>query len=563
MPLQAGWQKQWSKSRGVYYYHNAATGESVWERPSGINTEPESREENNRARSDPEVPSPIAIFNSWRQQLLKDGYLDMVALEHALRQHFGTRLPKEVSDALGGLQRVMSSVNSALTAAFATHHFLTMRDLEALVIMSSRDFQGVASFVQLCLGPLSLNPLVRRQIPHAHDVLVRNPHLYDMNAIQVICRVAEIADSSSSRGMNFPMALHSFAQEQGMANASELPVFSRGESYLGSLINRCLASRRDVERAIERQAGHEAGEAARQALRQQSQMGKDRSSRWDRPSIAQQVASATAGTCMDQILNVAEHQSAHALRDDLSARAFRDDPCAAVHASVERTRGASNAAEAVRLILDELRASWSDEAVLGWTLPRLASITLPVADAKQLIFTHGMGTGTRALAFPPVFNNEERKELHGVAEKQGSLFDKQSEGEGVYRALTVKKRNLENAQLLPETIAQAAAVAAQSLQQCSSEKAAETEANTDVGTSSLEPPPERSADGEMRRPDKKWLKSGKGPKKPAALARRDAPMPTHLVTALIGKEIVAPLVTKLAYAGAARHLLRHSPLYPL
>ena len=601
-PLPTGWQQKISQSRGCIYYFNEHTGESSWVRPSGPADETPAEHGNGRARpgpadetpaeqgngraqSDAEEAPPLAIFNGWRQRLLQDGhYLDIVALDEALRRHFRGRLPKEVGDGLGGLERMLTSVNSALMAAFATHHMLTLRDLEAWVLRSTRDFEGVASFAQLCLGPLSLHPLVKRHIPHAHDVLTRHPRLRDMDTVDLTCRVGEILAASSSRDANFSTALQLFAQELGLANASELPIFSRGESFVGSLISRCLKSRRDAEHEVERQAKREAADAARRAMREMppaqerpsrceqvasvnTRCEQERPSRWGAPptgglSTAGAAATGSAQEFVDQLLDLAEHASAHALRDP--PRGAAADPRAALFASVDAARGAPDAATAVRMLLAELRAAWSDDAVLGWALPRFASLKLSVPDAKQLILSHCTpGHGRSTLTFPPVFNNVERMNLHELCRRFVKQVETGSQGDGVYRALTVERREMD-AQAAPpltlDQIAQTAMAGVRALENI----AAQTEGETDTGVAQTEGETEigAAADGKLCRPSKAWLKSGARPKAPPNLPHKSAPMPTSLAAALIGKELVAPLVTKLAYAGANATRRAWRPLRP-
>ena len=159
------WQERVSNSNGQVYWFDPATGESTWERPSQCG----SQAKRPRVEST-ESAEPLALFNVFRQRLLAEGrFLDVTTLEQTLRRHYGNRLPAEIHEALGGLQRMMASVSSALTMAFATHHILTLRDLEAWVLSSSRDFDGVSSFAQLYLGPLGLHPIVLRQMPRAHE----------------------------------------------------------------------------------------------------------------------------------------------------------------------------------------------------------------------------------------------------------------------------------------------------------------------------------------------------------------------------------------------------------
>ena len=252
MSAPASWQEATSRSNGRKYWFNASNGESTWEQPSelrgghsrGLEPAPLSytapcatlvHAEGKRQRLDssPDSVEPLALFNAFRQRLLAGGkFLDLVALDQALRRHFGERqrLPTEVHEALGGLQRMMASVSSALTVAFATHHVLTLRDLEAWVLGSSRDFDGVSSFSQLYLGPLSLHPIVLRQMPRAHEQVLASPQLAALDAMRIVAQVASAMDTDSGRrGGGFCDGLQALAREMGLRDATELPVFCRGE----------------------------------------------------------------------------------------------------------------------------------------------------------------------------------------------------------------------------------------------------------------------------------------------------------------------------------------------
>ena len=71
-------------------------------------------------------------------------------------------------EALRGLQRVLSAVNSVVTLALATHNLLTLPLLDELIRLN-RDFAAVASFDELLLGPLHRNPHVQRGAQRLSD----------------------------------------------------------------------------------------------------------------------------------------------------------------------------------------------------------------------------------------------------------------------------------------------------------------------------------------------------------------------------------------------------------
>ena len=77
-------------------------------------------------------------------------------------------LPPPVAEALRGLQRVLSAVNSVVTLALATHNLLTLPLLDELIRLN-RDFAAVASFDELLLGPLHRNPHVQRGAQRLSD----------------------------------------------------------------------------------------------------------------------------------------------------------------------------------------------------------------------------------------------------------------------------------------------------------------------------------------------------------------------------------------------------------
>ena len=205
--------------------------------------------------------SPLALFNAWRQRLLAQGaYLDFAALEQAQhRAYGGGSLPQEVVEALGGLSRIMASINTAVSTIFATHHIVTLRDIEAWVLSSSRDFAGLACFDQLLLGPLCRNPVVQRHLPSASTA---PSHALALDSVAVL---AHISDTMDARRCSPREALDGLARHLGLRDASELPVSIRAESYVSSLARRCIDARRATEMNMERQAGQRGHAAHRPA----------------------------------------------------------------------------------------------------------------------------------------------------------------------------------------------------------------------------------------------------------------------------------------------------------
>ena len=312
--LPDGWQEGRSAT-GELYYHNQFTGQSSWERPipersaqahnhraggqqqrggrgghiagaarggkgghagaalpqhdpsrrggKGGHAGAPQHDPNKRPRFDDhpnDAQQPLALFNALRQRLLsKGGYLDLAALEQALCRQYEQGLPREIRDAIGGLQRIASSVNSALTMAFAAHHILTLRDLEAWVLASSRDFEGVASFTQLYLGPLGLHPIVQRHMPRAHEATVTYPHLAALDSIAVVSHIAMAMDGPQQGARSsFQDGLDNLTRELGLRDATELPLFIKAETFMTSLMSRCLSAKRRTEQAAERQVAEAA-----------------------------------------------------------------------------------------------------------------------------------------------------------------------------------------------------------------------------------------------------------------------------------------------------------------
>ena len=444
MSTQSNWQERTSNSQGGRtYWFNPLTGESTWERPSelGGGGHGSAPTYDNRPRSEPakrprlgeetsESVDPLALFNGFRQRLLSEGnFLDLVSLEQALRRYYGERqrLPAEIHEALGGVQRMMASVSSALTVAFATHHVLTLRDLESWVLTSSRDFDGVASFAQLYLGPLGLHPVVLRHMPRAHAQVLASPQLAALDATGVVARVATAMDMEGGhgqggrRGGGFGDGLQVLAREVGLRDASELPVFVKGEGYVTSLVSRCLAARRQAERQAERQAGEMAYHRSRSAAASAAAAdvggggfgggdghGPPTGQRGQGPSAPALAARSghPIARSLDDICRTAQEAVATLLADKGEAA---DAARQGVRSSLEAASKATSAASAASSVLSELRESWSEHPVLSWALPRLSSLSLPVADAKQIVREHARSGSSRALEFPPVFDNARRR----------------------------------------------------------------------------------------------------------------------------------------------------------
>ena len=365
--------------------------------------EPRDQPDGKRTRT---TESPLTIFNAWRQHLLADGkYLDFFALEKALRRALGESLPREVNDALGGLKRMMASVNSALNVIFATHHILTLRDIASWVLTSSRDFQGCSTFEQLCLGPLQFHPTVMRYMPHAHNA---PPGTEALDAVAV---VAHIANCMETRRMGASDALHLLAQSFGLANSSQLPIFVRAEQFVTSLVHRCQQARLKAEQHMEHRAKETGSQAVVGRAAHHPAMGlRERSGVRDHPP--QRTDATPLSGCIEGVIRTAR-QAASTLLADVGQNAERKQ----LHASIMAAKDAPTAEDAIRELLEEMRSAWRDDAILSWSLPPLSMLNLPLVDAKSLVTEHSNGSSSTVLSFPPVYDNSQRKELHGLAEQ--------------------------------------------------------------------------------------------------------------------------------------------------
>ena len=125
------------------------------------------------AASAPGTSSTLAHFQATRSFFIAQGYLNFSAFQATLLAQYHNHLPHDVAEALRGLQRMSSSVNSSISVCLATHHCLTLKDVEAWILESCNDFRGLSSFDQICLGPLTKHPAVVQCFPKAHTLDAR------------------------------------------------------------------------------------------------------------------------------------------------------------------------------------------------------------------------------------------------------------------------------------------------------------------------------------------------------------------------------------------------------
>ena len=201
--------------------------------------------------------------------------------------------PKEVGEAMHALQRVLAAVNTAVAAALGTHNLLTLADLERLVLAGSRDFEGVASFEELKLGPLRCHPLVQRHFPKAAlaaaAVEGKSTGLSVAEVMQALAAGVDAnwTDDPGAERKPFSMqdALTALALSKGLATAEELPLFMRGSShFVTGMLVRFTAARHRAEKvagqliAKEHQRAIERGQqqGARDAVRQLEEEARDK-----------------------------------------------------------------------------------------------------------------------------------------------------------------------------------------------------------------------------------------------------------------------------------------------
>eukprot|EP01105_Mastigella_eilhardi_P010550 TRINITY_DN2467_c0_g1_i2.p1 TRINITY_DN2467_c0_g1~~TRINITY_DN2467_c0_g1_i2.p1 ORF type:complete len:2832 (+),score=526.79 TRINITY_DN2467_c0_g1_i2:983-8497(+) len=117
----------------------------------------------------PTDQTQLQKFNAVRQLVLqRHHFLDLRALDIELHAEF-RYLPPVIREQLDGLYRICSSVTSAAWALIRTSTICTLTDLEQFILQSNKLFDHVESFEELGIGPLHMQPTVRRHfcIPDA------------------------------------------------------------------------------------------------------------------------------------------------------------------------------------------------------------------------------------------------------------------------------------------------------------------------------------------------------------------------------------------------------------
>ena len=209
----------------------------------------------------PSPSSAIAQFQACRLSASANGtrFLEWGILTRELHQVFGHRTPHEVSHAINALQRMLLEVNSAIDAVIATHHVLTLHELEERVLRSSHSFEGVERFDDLRLGPLRAHPTVRSVFQAASLGTGSSEGLATISSIEVMSYIAgkleanwDGAQETRGEKLDVKASLDAFAAERGFASAGQLGLHVRSGNFVTGLVARCLVARRRAEQQAER-----------------------------------------------------------------------------------------------------------------------------------------------------------------------------------------------------------------------------------------------------------------------------------------------------------------------
>ena len=113
--LQANWEVRLSTSRGVPYFYNTDTHESIWEAPPGLTQE------------------QIAALPGARQHLLEGGRPAQVRASHLLVKHRGSRRPSSWKEVSGPLPPYVLTHSTSCVLAKAN---ITRSKEEAIEILN-------------------------------------------------------------------------------------------------------------------------------------------------------------------------------------------------------------------------------------------------------------------------------------------------------------------------------------------------------------------------------------------------------------------------------------------
>ena len=201
--------------------------------------------------------SPLAHFQAARLAATANGtkFLDMAVLTSQLHQRFTSRLPSEVFQAVNALQRMLQEVSSSIDAAIATHHVLTLHDLQALVLSSNDAFKDAASFDALMLGPLTSHPKLKQHYSAEALRMSPPPPIKSVDVMQYIAKALEEswdAQEGKAERLDVKEVLAGFATQQGYATLGGMGILVRSHNFVTGLIARCLGARRRAEKTVER-----------------------------------------------------------------------------------------------------------------------------------------------------------------------------------------------------------------------------------------------------------------------------------------------------------------------
>ena len=381
------------------------------------------------AASAPGTSSTLAHFQATRSFFIAQGYLNFSAFQATLLAQYHNHLPHDVAEALRGLQRMSSSVNSSISVCLATHHCLTLKDVEAWILESCNDFRGLSSFDQICLGPLTKHPAVVQCFPKAHTLDARVRELTARDVLAAAAKhlrswsvgapsrrtatcsmaTAELLHGGLSSlveelGLQVPLGATSPTQWQRIA--AELGIYVRAPDFLATLVNKCANSWREAEDRAEQEArkhGHLAGKQA--------------SSRPDASAAApSEEANGTVPTsvAIDHLLHVARGAIVRGVSDD-------------------------GASQRVDELTADLRQAWQGQPWLSeWLLPQIAALPLTAQNAKRLIDAHCQSDATSPFILPPSFGSADRRELHEYTSNHWPGWSTASRGSGAQRHLVIQ-----------------------------------------------------------------------------------------------------------------------------
>ena len=154
--------------------------------------------------------------------------------------------PHEVNQALNALQRVMQEVSTILDGVLATHHVITLHELDGLVMNMTNSFREVDSFGGLMLGPLHAHPKVRTYFAKAR---LPPPAVTSQELLaHIAVRLEEHWDTPASmasgpeRFLAVEPVLADFAARHEYSSIEEMGIIVRLEKLVTGLVARCMSA---------------------------------------------------------------------------------------------------------------------------------------------------------------------------------------------------------------------------------------------------------------------------------------------------------------------------------